>query len=769
MDEEITWEQFGTPEAPNAPVKPTGGLPSSDEEITWEQFGVPPEGYEPPSAMEEVLPSVASGAAKGAMGLAGLPGALTYYTRKYGEEPIRRFVTGEQATEDWKRGLEEGMPRETRQSIAEGSATPFHIFGKTFALPTMQGMDVWGKENIPGYEYEPKSELGKTLQTGANFGVQSVIGGPSGITRRVLTGIGAGAGAEQAGNIGEALGGQFGKVVGEVGGAIAADFLSHKIIDFGLNIGMTSPEARKQLAGAIAQDFAADPGMQERLKTAVSNGENIYLADFLQGEAARKLLAQNYSPKQQVALQQINKELERRADQVQDIVDRKFAQEFGRDLREADFATSMKEANDLERTKLYTDMKALPGAQSIISNNLIQLANSNGYVKEAIDRVNKMFMEGKIAPSWNVMPPMGGMAPNIQYWDLVKREIDHVISTAQKGEGSGNVLAGAQSAKSSLVNELDSILPEYGSVRNQAAEMFGAENSLEGGYKMAQALASGSPFKVGEFMQNYAKLTPGQKKAFSEGAARSMLQRAKGDMTGLINYMENPNVQSVMRNVMGDARFDGIYAKAISANLMSNAQKFDFIAGNTGSKLKGLAMDVAGGVAPAAGAAAATGALGVNALTGGALAAGALAGIAMNASERKVANRVVELAFSRDPKDAKVFAKLLRNDYDAVNVVRKLGDYLQSAVQKGTIAYLDSQRTPTGDDYGMNAPPIPYEGVPQQASGGRVGRKSGGRIKGNSISAEVRKVRALLSEKTASMLSIPDDAIATALHIAKGK
>lgn len=56
-----------------------------------------------------------------------------------------------------------------------------------------------------------------------------------------------------------------------------------------------------------------------------------------------------------------------------------------------------------------------------------------------------------------------------------------------------------------------------------------------------------------------------------------------------------------------------------------------------------------------------------------------------------------------------------------------------------------------------------------QNTGGRVARKSGGRIKSSPISAEVRKVRALLSEKTASMLSVPDDAIATALHIAKGK
>jgi len=63
---------------------------------------------------------------------------------------------------------------------------------------------------------------------------------------------------------------------------------------------------------------------------------------------------------------------------------------------------------------------------------------------------------------------------------------------------------------------------------------------------------------------------------------------------------------------------------------------------------------------------------------------------------------------------------------------------------------------------------IPGGGLPVgQASGGRIARKSGGRTMGNSISAEVKRVRALLSEKTASMLSVPDDAIATALHIAK--
>ncbi len=77
-----------------------------------------------------------------------------------------------------------------------------------------------------------------------------------------------------------------------------------------------------------------------------------------------------------------------------------------------------------------------------------------------------------------------------------------------------------------------------------------------------------------------------------------------------------------------------------------------------------------------------------------------------------------------------------------------------SGTQKGVIAYINNQR-----EANMAAP---------QNAGGRVERKAGGRIKSNSISAEVRRVRSLLSEKTASMLSMPDDAIATALKIAKG-
>lgn len=764
MAEILTWEQLGTPApsvAPSQPEPPSSmpdqPVTSGPNKVTFEELGTPPEGYKPPTVMEDLPSAIGSGAAQGAMGIAGIPGALTYYTREYAEMPIRRRLQGEQAAEDWRRSLEEGMTREQRQKIAEGSATPFQAPGGPYALPTMQGMDVLGRENIPGYDYKPETGLGETAQTATNFAVQSLVGGPKGIGRRVVSGAGAGAGAENIGQVGGAFAGETGKLVGEIGGAILGDILTHKVVDFGANIGFTTSEAQKQLLGAVSADLATNPELREKLKSAVANGEQIYLADFLQGTAARGLIGKGFSPKQQEAMLRINRELEKRSADVQSAVDDKFQFVVGRNLRDVDFASSIEEANKTAQNSLYTSLKALPSAQAVSAPELQSLARTNGYVSDAIGAVNKQFREGKISPKWNVNPPTPAGPGNLAYWDLVKREIDHTIRGAQKGEASGNILAGATDAKSELMKVLDTAVPEYGTVRNKASEMFGVETSLEGGYKLAQTLAAGSPFKAGEFMQNYKSLRPSEKKAFSEGAARFMLQKANGDMSGLLKYMDNPNVSKTMKNVMGADKYDALYAKAVSANLMSNAENFAFTTSATGPKLGGLAKDIVGGAAmalPTIPASVASGSSAATLLSGAAVATGALAGVVMNASERKVANRVVELAFSTNPKDAREFSKLLASNYDAVNVARKIGDYMHSGAQKAAIAYINNQREDA----------IPPSG---QKAGGRVERKSGGRTVSNSISAEVKRVRALLSEKTASMLSVPDDAIATALHIAK--
>ena len=61
----------------------------------------------------------------------------------------------------------------------------------------------------------------------------------------------------------------------------------------------------------------------------------------------------------------------------------------------------------------------------------------------------------------------------------------------------------------------------------------------------------------------------------------------------------------------------------------------------------------------------------------------------------------------------------------------------------------------------------------QQADGGRVAYKSGGRVKNAravamSLLREIDQTRKMIGKKTEDILSMPDDAVATALNIARG-
>ena len=134
----------------------------------------------------------------------------------------------------------------------------------------------------------------------------------------------------------------------------------------------------------------------------------------------------------------------------------------------------------------------------------------------------------------------------------------------------------------------------------------------------------------------------------------------------------------------------------------------------------------------------------------------------MNYEEKKIAPVIAERLSSGSPEDMKKLGQLLSTNSDAYTLYQKMaaasdGILLNSAIARGqtqeeNVPEFRMKRISTG-----------------QASGGRIERKSGGRAASNPISAEVSRVRVLLSNKTEHMLSVPDDAIATALHMAKNR
>lgn len=161
-----------------------------------------------------------------------------------------------------------------------------------------------------------------------------------------------------------------------------------------------------------------------------------------------------------------------------------------------------------------------------------------------------------------------------------------------------------------------------------------------------------------------------------------------------------------------------------------------------------------------------TGGMGVGAVTGSVLGplgtvGGALLGAGVTAGTqaafRKIMERVTEKAV-----DGAVKTVLAGRKAQGVAMKKERIEDLKRIARAALIS--EAATNPIEENWFLQDATGRQYGMPEE----RPARKSGGRIKSNPISAEVRRVRTLLSEKTASMLSMPDDAIATALNLAKG-
>jgi hypothetical protein len=160
-----------------------------------------------------------------------------------------------------------------------------------------------------------------------------------------------------------------------------------------------------------------------------------------------------------------------------------------------------------------------------------------------------------------------------------------------------------------------------------------------------------------------------------------------------------------------------------------------------------------------------TGGMGVGALTGSTLGpigtvGGALLGAGVTAGTQAAFRKVMERVTEKAVDDALKTVLAGRAAQGKAMKAEQIED-LRRIVRAALIS--EAATNPVEENWFLQDANGQKYSMPEE----RVQRKSGGRIK-SPISAEVRRVRTLLSEKTASMLSMPDDAIATALNIAKG-
>ena len=522
----------------------------------------------------------------------------------------------------------------------------------------------------------------------------------------------------------------------------------------------------------LAEDFKDGTSAMtpEQLNKAIEDGLEPTVFD-LAGPKTREWLEKNYkiSSETMKNVTDLNNILEGRPEATRTKMRDYMEETFGKDLatfKKEELLTSAKEA---ENNAVWASSRANPAAASLKLPELNKLRKNNGTLKQAFDQVVQNSKQKLYPSKYGVNPTV----QNLSFWQQVKTELDDTIrkSKPNKVTGTGDTALynAALDAKENLLKILDDAVPEYGKARDSHSALLGLDNSVDAGEQFAK-LKKSEDFK--DYLDVYKKYTPDQQELFKRSFIRSMyddLGNKEGSLNAFVTSIKSPKAQRYYREVLGD-QYDDLVGRAVAQQTMdrvaaikaadtkfvswANVKQFAQIGG------PGFAGGIIQGMMEGSNPSATT--LALYATTAGL----AARNVVLNAGERRIAPRVTALMKSQKPEDIKNLGKLIQENPDAFTFIEKIN----KVAARAPLRYVQSQQQvepkPEVDENYWQLEPTPYQA---QASGGRVERKAGGRVGSSSICAEVNRTRLLLGQKTASMLSMPDDAIVSALHIAKTK
>lgn len=782
-----------TPSAAPVPVQ-TPAVAPTPAPFTPTTYGF--EEYTP----DQVSTSADVGRAAAAQGtkgvtvdVAGIPGAALYYGQKFGD-----FIRGDEAAAERKALRAQGLTPEEAFDVEEGfSVSRPYSPGMTGprTMPTMQGMERFTEEKLPYTQYEAQTPLGQIVGSGVRAGTSIALTGKPSVTgalTRGTTGALAGAAGRGVGLLTEDISTPL-SVGSEVATNIAVDYLTRNVGKVAYDLAHANPEAMTRLATSIRASMT--PEKIEMLNAAARRGEPVNINDYIDAPTRdwiKKNMPGNYG-EQVIAFEAslIPRRLE-----IDASTNEMFTDVFGQDLSEVGWQTALARAQKADTDAFYDAARANPNAQNVWTPEIQNILRSDGNIFEAAQEVSKEALENKIPEAVPIgfaklaknMPAQPQLSmnrpPNLIYWDEVKRNLDSKANSAETA-GDFTLARRYKKAAEKLRNEVSSVVPEYGDARAAGALGFQTADALKEGYQFGSILTARKPNleRFDEFRSTFDRASDEIKQRYRQGVGRSILQIAQsGDFKDASRLMSSRENQRMLEHILGPDQYARVYGEIAKNSLLKSttglAREAGAVAGEaTQASSKGRAGEVltslATGTLTGGGALIAGTALPV---TAGIATAGAILGYAakagLDAKEQKVMSRVVELAISQDPKDVAALGKILKSDLSAVTGLRKLTDFAANSTR--TALYTRARQEEykrqnegqiEGEEYFVTPDVIPglNDG---QANGGRVGRKSGGRI-ANSISTEVDRTRALLSNKTASMLSMPDDAIVTALNHAK--
>jgi len=465
----------------------------------------------------------------------------------------------------------------------------------------------------------------------------------------------------------------------------------------------------------------------------------------------------------------------------------------------------------------YDSAFANPEGDFIWNDDLRRLVNTPGgsaalqktigssNVEATVNRQNPVNPFYKDAGGqWDLNPDVG--TPNLQFWDRFKRNMNDVAE-AQKGangaateesrdtnrllynnpEGnsSGTDIAPDGGGKFALVPYLRNLVPEYGTALDGARQYIREDNAFDAGKNFFGtanvAKLSKDPLAADAALRDFSNYTPGEQDTFRHGL--------------LANITDNPE-QAAKVFAGGDAKTLDRYRQVLGPDLFQTvddtlrmhriAAAGDVLSGKSGNTPTAFQQAVTHAIGYTGGAitlalkspeilqyalqhpvgTAVTAAVGAAAATGNAVKAAVEKGI----GDKKV-GAILQMLGSNDPQTFQRIIEAGKSDKQVSDALKR--------IEYGVTRYAAEHPKdvqPQVQNAQQAATPVIQKAIqqaaPQQASGGRIGRKSGGRTTGaakakaDQLIAMVDRIKKDEGKGTKPLLNVDDTTIAKALEIA---
>ena len=599
-----------------------------------------------------------------------------------------------------------------------------------------QAIEPYAQQVLPvGPAYQSQTSPGKFTQTAIDVMGPGMFGKGK-LAEKFIRGAGSLVGVEASDKAADMIGltdpttrtalGILGAIAGGVGGeaAIQGTRVVGKILD-------PSEAANTRIAQAIklARENNRAPTDQE-IQDAIAAQKPMTVYDVTGGQD-QQLIAPNVTGPAREAARKINDFITQRGEQAADRVNSNLNEILGKDIdagqTKENISAQQKVDNDINYKKALNDPMAgdveSPFVQSVIGNPLAE---------DAIKKATK---------------ELGGYSNNLKYWDQVKQNLDDSVNEAYK-KGQNNFAERLKDLRDGLRDDLVSQNPEYGVALNGASGFFKAKNALQAGYNYASNFNTFDAASARKALANY---DAGNFGLFQEGFVSALQDKAKGGVDKLLTGIDKTASVGKLNDVFPSE--NGTQARQIQTmvdleNMTRDVQRIELGANLADSAKPGLGrylVDIASATPGVfAGLTTTSTAVGAGVGLSGWLANKAAQGT-ISLAQRRVATQVAETLASGDKNGILELSKLAETTPAVKSTIEKLKPFLNQTLL-----------TMTGVN-AANANPRQ-----QRASGGSVIDKAADKL----VSESMRNQK-LLAHHTEQMLSMPDDAIVQALHVAR--